>query len=153
VNPVTPPVIVTVTPMVWQAGLEQALVAVDLARRSGPPFRYAIYGQGPAEEQVRYTIHDLDLSEVVTLNLAGRELQSVDDFTTAGIDGYLHTAVVPLSGTGFEAASEAGIRVVRTAGAEPGSYAGWEVVVEPWDPPAMASAISAWYRCLEVDAP
>jgi glycosyltransferase involved in cell wall biosynthesis len=138
------PTLVTVTPIVWQAGLEQALVAVAISRSRGAVYRYRIEGTGPLEEQVRFAIQDMRLQDWVTLSEGTQATSALH-----GVEGYLHTELVELAGTGLGAARSCGLPLVRTDVRSPGAdRSEWERVVGPWDPPAMAEALLSWRASL-----
>jgi glycosyltransferase involved in cell wall biosynthesis len=131
------PLLVTVAPLEWRSGLEHALVAVAAALAAGVRFRYRVSGSGDLEDQARFTAADLGLGEVL-------ELTPPRGLALAGASGYLHTSLVDQPGTGLAAARAAGLPVVRTVAGPP--PAPGELVVAPWDPPALAAAVVAWAR-------
>jgi glycosyltransferase involved in cell wall biosynthesis len=65
--PAQPRRLALVAPWDWESGIDDALRAVAALRRSGRDTRLDLAGCGPAEEQIRYTVRDLGLSEAVRL--------------------------------------------------------------------------------------
>jgi glycosyltransferase involved in cell wall biosynthesis len=52
----------------WMKGLEFALMAVRALLDAGHDVHYELVGSGPAEAELRYTAHDLDLEDRVTFS-------------------------------------------------------------------------------------
>jgi glycosyltransferase involved in cell wall biosynthesis len=63
----------------WHQGVDIAVKALALARRDAPGLEFHIYGEGPAEPELRRLVNDLGLSEAVFIRspVALREIASV----------------------------------------------------------------------------
>ncbi|MGF1596210.1 MAG: glycosyltransferase family 4 protein [Acidimicrobiales bacterium] len=72
----------------WKKGLVDGLVAVAQLRGEGRPIRYRLVGDGPAEEQLRWTIADLGLE--CSVELLGRCDATEVDRQLAWADAFLH---------------------------------------------------------------
>ncbi|MEM9563995.1 MAG: glycosyltransferase family 4 protein [Actinomycetota bacterium] len=72
----------------WKKGLVDGLVAVAHLRDEGRRIRYRLVGDGPAEEQLRWTIADLGLERSV--ELLGRGDADEVDRQLAWADAFLH---------------------------------------------------------------
>ncbi len=72
----------------WKKGLVDGLVAVAQLRDEGRRIRYRLVGDGPAEEQLRWTIADLGLERSVELR--GRGDADEVDRQLAWADAFLH---------------------------------------------------------------
>lgn len=59
--------IVSTGSLIWRKGYEYALLSIRQLKALGVPVRYQIIGQGPEDQHLRYTIHDLGLEQQVEL--------------------------------------------------------------------------------------
>lgn len=134
--------IVTTGSLIWRKGYEYALLALRRVLDSNVCAHLEIIGDGPERQRLLYTIHDLGLSEHVTLMgklapIKVRErLQEADAFLFSSLSEGIPNAVLEAMACGLPIVTTdcGGIREVISDGVE-------GFVVPLRDPDAMADAL------------
>ncbi len=96
----------------WKKGYADALAAVAELKRGDRPVQYRIVGDGPAEEQVRWTVRDLDLEDSV--ELVGHRDQAEITADLQWADVFLHAALTEGFGNAVLEAQAMALPVVCT---------------------------------------
>jgi colanic acid/amylovoran biosynthesis glycosyltransferase len=135
--------LVTTGSLIWRKGYEYLLAALRILRDRGCAARLAIIGDGPERQRTLYSIHDLGLTEAVTLH--GRlppaqvvaQLQQADVFVLASLSEGISNAALEGMACGLAVVSSdcGGMREAVLDGVT-------GLLVPPRDPTALAGALA-----------
>lgn len=142
-SPAEPVKIVSVARLHWKKGLTDGLLAVGRLVAAGHRLTYRIVGDGPAAEQLRWTIDDLGLREVVEL-VGHRDGAGVIEELTAA-DLCLHPSLTEGFGNAVLEAQVMGLPVVCTDAeglAENVVHGETGIVVPRHNPQRLADALA-----------
>lgn len=143
--------VVSTGSLIWRKGYEYALLAMRRLKDAGIPLRYQVIGQGPEEQRLRYTLHDLALEPQVELlgqqppEVVRAKLQQADAFLLSSLSEGIANAALE--------AMACGIPVVATdcGGMREAISDGVEGFVVPLrQPEAMAQALQKLWKAPEL---
>lgn len=83
--------LLTVARLHWKKGLDYTLEAVALLQQHGISFHYTIIGEGPEEERLRFTAHQLGIADRITF--AGKQNRIFIKQKLAQTDVYLQYSI------------------------------------------------------------
>jgi colanic acid/amylovoran biosynthesis glycosyltransferase len=86
-----PIVLLTVARLHWKKGIDYTLEALALLQRQGISFQYTIIGEGPEEERLRFTAHQLGIADSVIF--AGKQTRTFIKQQLAQTDVYLQYSI------------------------------------------------------------
>lgn len=134
--------VVSTGSLIWRKGYEYALLAMRRLKDAGIPLRYQVIGQGPEEQRLRYTIHDLGLEPQVELlgrqppEVVRAKLQQADAFLLSSLSEGIANAILEAMACGIPVVTTdcGGLREAVSDGVE-------GFVVPLRQPEAMAQAL------------
>lgn len=135
--------IVSTGRLIWKKGYEYGIRAVHLLKQRGIPVEYRIIGNGPYEDALIYTIHELGLrNEVYLLGRKNKE-EIAEELNNA--DVFLHPAISEGFCNAVIEAQAMGVPVIASdAGGLPENIADGETgfIVPMWDVEAIADKVT-----------
>lgn len=135
--------IVSTGRLIWKKGYEYGIRAVHLLKQRGIPVEYRIIGNGPYEDALIYTIHELGLRNEV--HLLGRKNKEEIAEELNNADVFLHPAISEGFCNAVIEAQAMGVPVIASdAGGLPENIADEETgfIVPMWDVEAIADKVT-----------